>query len=123
MKNFVKTNIKKLLKGGVPMDVPLGMSFSETTDKDLFYSISHASVIGSQLNDRKLKLTLFDIYDFDQSYISKLTNSSRKQNMLNAAGAAAMKDGKLKPYFEIFEVEIDLTTLFNNEQLKNLGII
>ena len=64
-----------------------------------------------------------DLYDFDPNYVSSLNDNSGMGTVVNAAGAAAMKDGKLKPYYHITEVKINLTTIFTNDELKNLGII
>ena len=116
MKTFVKNNIKDLIAG---KGLPKGMQF---TKGDLYYAVSKATVLSAELSGKKLTLKVFDIYDFDQSYITKLNSSSGGGTVLNAAGAAAMKDGKLKPYYHITNVEIDLTKIFSSSELKSLGI-
>jgi len=95
----------------------------ETINPDLYYAIGKISVIDSKLNGNKLTLTLADVYDFDPDYINKLTNGDNNLNTaLNAVGAAAMQDGKLQPYFEVFEVEITLDWV-QLDELRKKGII
>ena len=96
------------------------MKFSKESDEskntaselDLYYSVGGATIIDASITGTTLKLTLCDVYDFDQSYIDKLKDGQNAFGiMINAAGAAAMKDGKLIPYYSIFEVTIDLNSL------------
>ena len=98
------------------------------SNPDLYYALGNVSISASELvktgsNRYKLKLTLTDVYDFDPKYIDKVTNGQNGfGTALNAVGAAAMKDGGLKPYFEVFEVEITLNSA-QVQQLKDAGII
>ena len=89
---------------------------------DLYYAVSNARVLSSKLSGKTLTLKVFDIYDFDLKYIDKLNDKSSGGIVLNAAGAAAMKDGKFVPYYHITEVKIDLSKIFTASQLKKLGI-
>ena len=105
-KTFVKNNIKDLVNG---TNLPKALKF---TKGDLYYAISQSEVIDSKLNGMTLTLTVCDVYDFDPKYIDKLTDkTSSTGTILNAAGAAAMKDGKLKPYYWISTVSINLASL------------
>ena len=121
MKNFVKNNIEKIKNG----KFPINGGFNE--NKDLYYSIDHFSVIDGNISGTTLTLTMYDIYDFDQSYIDKLENTPENQldtnTVLNAAGAAAMMDGRLTPYYALIEVKIDLTQIFSAEELQAYGIV
>jgi hypothetical protein len=53
-------------------------------------------------------LTLYDVYDFDPAYLDKAKNGnvSGMGNILNTAGAAAMTDGQLVPYYMLIEVKV-----------------
>ena len=118
MTSFVKNNIQKLLNG----ELPLSMGFSQS--KDLYYSIASCKIMDSKLSGTTLTLTVFDIYDFDLSFIDKINTSNYSTgDVLNAAGAMAMKNGDLKPYYEVWEVKIDLTTIFSTDELKALGVL
>ena len=102
---FVKKHLNDLISGN------FRKSYAFESNKDLYYSIHGIDVIDAQLDGTVLTLKLFDIYDFEPSYIDKLSNSSGGSDLLNAAGAAAMLDGKLVPYYFITEVKIDLRSL------------
>ena len=115
--NFVKNNIQKLLNG----ELPLSMGFNQS--KDLYYSIASCKVIDSKLSGTTLTLTMFDIYDFDLNFLENINENSSRNDVLNAAGAADMKRGTLKPYYEVWEVKIDLTTIFSTDELKALGVL
>jgi len=104
LKTYVKNNIKALINGNPPSN---GIVFN--SDADLKGSFHGTSVLSSKLNGTKLTLTIYDMYDFN----------SKASDILNQCGAAAMKDGLLKPYFSIVEVTIDLKTLgFTQAQIN-----
>ena len=84
----------------------MGLKFSTT---DLANSISGCSIIDSSLSGSTLTLKVYDIYDFDPSYMNNLSNNSSFGQVINAAGAAAMRDGELVPYYHITEVKVTLT--------------
>ena len=116
MKTFVRKNIEDLILG---KNLPKSLQFASG---DLHYAVSNARVLSSKLSGKTLTLKVFDIYDFDLKYIDKLNDKSSGGIVLNAAGAAAMKDGKFVPYYHITEVKIDLSKIFTASQLKKLGI-
>ena len=116
MKTFVRKNIEDLILG---KNLPKSLQFASG---DLYYAVSNARVLSSKLSGKTLTLKVFDIYDFDLKYIDKLNDKSSGGIVLNAAGAAAMKDGKFVPYYHITEVKIDLSKIFTASQLKKLGI-
>ena len=120
MTSYIKNNINTLLQGG--NNFP-SLGFYNCGNSDLTYSLGSTSVIDSKLSGTSLTLTIADIYDFDAKYLNNLNSASGKSDCLNAAGAAAMMDGELKPFFTLIDVTIDLKTIFSNDELKNLGII
>ena len=106
IKNLV--NDPKKLKSIVDKSgLPMALKLSSTTD--LANSISGCYIIDSDLSGSTLTLKIYDIYDFDPSYMKNLSDSSSFSNVVNAAGAAAMMDGNSKPYYHITEVKITLT--------------
>lgn len=107
IKNLV--NDPKKLKSIVDKSgLPMGLKLSSTTD--LANSISGCYIIDSDLSGNTLTLKIYDMYDFDPKYVSNLkTNTTSGSAVVNAAGAAAMMDGNLKPYYHITEVKITLT--------------
>ena len=108
-KAFVKKYIKELVNGKVSPENSKRLVISK--NKDLWGSIHGADVIGAKLNGTKLTLTIYDLYDFDKN----------AGDVLNGAGAAAMKDGKLKPFFMLINVTIDLTTLgFTAKEIEQM---
>ena len=88
------------------------MRFTSAVNEDLYLSIASATVIDSNITGRTLTLTMFDIYDFDVN----------AKDGLNGTAAAAMLDGEIVPYYFTSDVKIDLTTLFTEQELKELGL-
>ncbi len=134
--SFLEKNLIALASGkNLPINFNTGSVYEEDyngnkvlSNPDLYYALGNVSISASELvkagsNRYKLKLTLTDVYDFNPAYIDKVTNGQNSfGTALNAIGAAAMKDGELKPYFEVFELEITLNSA-QIQQLKDAGII
>ena len=110
--NWVKKNIKTIISPGIDVNNPGAMTFTSAVNEDLYLSIASATIIESKINGRNLVLTMFDIYDFDVN----------AKDGLNGTAAAAMLDGEIVPYYFTSEVKIDLTNLFTEQELKNLGL-
>ena len=90
---------------------------------DLYYAISSVSVMDTKLSGKYLTLTLGDIYDYNTQNIANVNNTNNAGTILDGVGAAAMRDGLLKPFYEVFEVKVDLTTIFSQAELKQMGLI
>ena len=102
LKNYVKKNIKALVKGQDVKNICLEFK----SNKDLYNSFHNTTVVDSSLSGTKLTLTVMDIYDFNPN--AKGDSNSAK---LNRIASAAMKDGEIKPYYTLTKVTIDLTSL------------
>ena len=102
LKNYVKKNIKALVKGQDVKNICLEFK----SNKDLYNSFHNTTVVDSSLSGTKLTLTVMDIYDFNPN-----AQGSSNSAKLNRIASAAMKDGEIKPYYTLTKVTIDLTSL------------
>ena len=99
--NYVKNNIKNLVNGTNLSSTRL--DFEQNVDKDLWGSLHGTDVVATKLEGTKLTITIYDLYDFEN------LQGNSNNDVLNRAGYAAMKDGKLKPYYVLIDVVIDLS--------------
>ena len=99
--NYVNKYIKNLVNGTNLSSTRL--DFEQNVDKDLWGSLHGTDVVATKLEGTKLTITIYDLYDF-----ANLQGNSNN-DVLNRAGYAAMKDGKLKPYYVLIDVVIDLS--------------
>lgn len=112
--NFVKKNIRDLINGTNLK----GKRLDFNKNKDLWGSFHGVDIVSTKLEGTMLTLTIYDLYDFDSSLTGNSGNA-----VLNRAGAAAMKDGKLVPYFTLIDVVIDLSKSpynYTAEQLQSM---
>ncbi len=99
--NYVNKYIKNLVNGTNLSSTRL--DFEQNVDKDLWGSLHGTDVVATKLEGTKLTITIYDLYDF-----ANLQGNSNN-DVLNRAGYSAMKDGKLKPYYVLIDVVIDLS--------------
>ena len=96
---YVKNNIKNLINGTNLLSTRLDFN----NDQDLSNSLHGTDVVATKLEGTKLTITIYDLYDFEN------LQGNTKTDILNRAGYSAMKDGKLKPYYVLIDVVIDLS--------------
>ena len=99
--DYVKNNIKNLINGTNLSSTRL--DFEQDVVQDLWGSLHGTDVVATKLEGTKLTITIYDLYDFEN------LQGDSNTDVLNRAGYAAMKDGKLKPYYVLIDVVIDLS--------------
>lgn len=79
-------------------DNPAYIEFKNEIDTDLYYAIHNARITKFQVDTKKkeIKIQIEDLYDFDPS----LTD------YLNRIGTELQRNGNLKPYYLIIDVNV-----------------